>query len=115
MDSHFSGVQRLLKNGQKPDSFVSHFEQHFKSTTSRMYLCKHMTFKVVKQLNTVEEMIPFAKPDYNICMEDRLMIIKKIRDKRVTLMKINPEIYRACRHKNNFHLFPPSTDDPVNR
>ena len=33
IDDYFSGIQRLLKNGQKSDSFTDHFEQHFKSTT----------------------------------------------------------------------------------
>ena len=35
------------------------------------------------------------KPNWNLCMEGCLAIIKNLRDKRVTLMKINPEIYRA--------------------
>ena len=33
MDDHFSGVQRLLKNGQKSDSFAVHYRQQFKYTT----------------------------------------------------------------------------------
>ena len=51
MDGHFSDLLRLLKNGQKSDSFASHFEKHYNSTTSRTYLRKYMMFKVVKQLN----------------------------------------------------------------
>ena len=35
MDGHFSNLQRLLKNGQKSDSFVANFVQHFNNTTSR--------------------------------------------------------------------------------
>ena len=35
MGAHFSNLQRLLKNGQKSDSFVAHFGQHFNNTTSR--------------------------------------------------------------------------------
>ena len=35
MNGHFSNQQRLLKNGQKPDSFAAHFVQRFNSTTSR--------------------------------------------------------------------------------
>ena len=34
MDVHFSDLQRLLKNGQKSDSFAAHFVQHFHSTTA---------------------------------------------------------------------------------
>ena len=47
MDGHFSDLQRLLKNGQKSDSFAAHFVQHFNSTTSRTELHKCMTFKVI--------------------------------------------------------------------
>ena len=30
MDGRFYDLQRLLKNGQKSDSFAAHFVQHFK-------------------------------------------------------------------------------------
>ena len=39
---------RFLKDRQKSDSFATRFEQQFNATTSRTYLCKYMTFKVVK-------------------------------------------------------------------
>ena len=38
MDGHFSDLLRLLKNGQKSNSFTAHFEQHLKSATSRTEL-----------------------------------------------------------------------------
>ena len=37
-DGHFSDFQRLLKYGQKSDSFAAHFRQHFKCTMSCMDL-----------------------------------------------------------------------------
>ena len=77
MNGHFSDLLRLLKNGQKSDSFAAHFEQHFNTTTSRTDLRKYMTFKVVKQLNTIGAMKTFAKPNCNLCMEERLTILKK--------------------------------------
>ena len=77
MDGHFSDLLRLLKNGQKSDSFVAHFEQHFNTTTSRTDLRKHMTFKVVKQLSPIGAMKTFTKPKCNLCMEERLTILKK--------------------------------------
>ena len=69
MDSHFSNHLRLLKNGQKSDSFAAHFEHHFNSDTSCTYLGKYMTFKVVKQLNPIGAMKTFTKPNCNLCME----------------------------------------------
>ena len=76
MDGNFSNLQRLLKNGQKPDSFSAHFVQHFNITTSRTDLRKYMTLKVAKQLNTIGAMKTFTKPNCNICMQERLMILK---------------------------------------
>ena len=56
MNGHFSDVWHILKNGQKSDSFDSHYGQHRKYTMSHTDLCKCTTFKVVKQLNLIEEM-----------------------------------------------------------
>ena len=52
-----------------------------------------MTFKVVKQLNPIGAMKKFTKPNYNLCMEEHLTILKKLRDKRVTIMNKNLDIY----------------------
>ena len=104
-NGHFSNLLRLLKNGHKPDSFAAHSEHNFNTTTSSTYLRKYMTFKVVKQLNPIGAMKTFTKPNCSLCMEERLSILKKLRDKRVTIMNKNSEIYGACRHKNCFHGF----------
>ena len=72
-----------------------------------------MTFKVVKEQNPIDAMKTFTKPNCNLCMEERLKILKKIRDKRVTVMNKNLKIYGACRHKINFYRFCLSTDDPI--
>ena len=81
MDGHFSDLQRLLENRQKSDSFVAHFVQHFNSTTSHTELRKYMTFKVIKQLNQIGAMKTFTKPNCSLCMQERLTILKMIRDK----------------------------------
>ena len=46
-------------------------------------------------------------------MKECLTIPKKLRDKRVTIMKNNSEIYGACRHKTTFHQFCISINYPV--
>ena len=80
---------------------------------SRTYLRKYTAFKAVNQLNPIGAMKKITKSNYNLCIEERLTIIKNLRDKRVTIMKKNSEIYGACRHKTTFHPFFLSTDDPV--
>ena len=88
-------LQRLLKNGQKSDSFAADFVQHFNSTTSSTKVRKCMTFKVLKQLNPIGAMKTFTKINCNLCMQERLTILKMICDKRVTVMNKNSEIYWA--------------------
>ena len=113
MDGHFSNLQRLLKNGKKSDSFAAHFVQHFNDTTSCTDLRKCMRFKVINQLNPIGAMKTFTKPNCNLCMQERLTILKMLREKRVTVMNKNSEIHGACRHKTCFRIFCLSTDDPV--
>ena len=55
----------------------------------------------------------FTKLNCNLCMQERLTILKKLRDKRVTFMNKNSEIYGACPHKTAFHKFFLSSNDPV--
>ena len=113
MGGHFSDLQCLLKNGQKSDSFAAHFVQHFNNNTSRTDLRKYMTFKLVQQLNPIGAMKIFTKPNCNLCMDERIMILKKLRDKRIKIMSKISEIYGACRQKTTFHQFCLFTDDPV--
>ena len=101
------------KNGQKSDSFAAHFVHHFNNTTSRTDLRKCMTFKEINQLNPIGAMKIFTKPNCNLCMQERLTIMKELCEKRVTVMNTNLDIYGACRHKNTFHRFCLSTDDLV--
>ena len=72
-----------------------------------------MTFKLVKQINPIGAMKKFTKPNCNIFMQERLTILKNLRNKRVMVMNNNSEIYGAWRHKTTFHRFFLSTDDPV--
>ena len=48
MDDHFYDLQRLLKNGQKSDSFAAHFVHHFNNTTSRIDLRKFYDVQGIK-------------------------------------------------------------------
>ena len=111
IDSHFFDRLRLLKNGQKSDSLAAHLEQHFNSTKSRIDIRKCITYKIVKQINPIVTMKTFTKPKCNVCMKERLMILKQLRDKRVTFMNKKLVMYGACRHKTNFRQFFLSTDD----
>ena len=102
MEGNFSYLLHLLLNRKKLDSFADHFKQHYNATTSRTYLHMYMKFKVVKRLNPISTMEKISELNCNLCMEERLTILKKQRDKRVIIMKNNSEIYGDCQHKTNF-------------
>ena len=89
MDGHFTDPKFLLKNGQKSDSFAAHCVQHFNTTISRTDIRKYMTFKLVKQLNPIDAMKTFTKPKCNLCIQERLTILKNLREKRITVMNKN--------------------------
>ena len=80
---------------------------------SRTDLHKYMTFKLIKQINLIGAMKTFTKPNYNLFIKEGLTILKKIREKCVTIMNNISEIYGACRHKTTIYQFFLSTDDPV--
>ena len=105
MDGHFSNFLRLLKNGQKLDSFDAHFKQHINGTTSRTDLRKYITFKVVKQLNQIGTMKTWTKPNCNLCMYERLTILEKLRGKHVTIMNKNSDIYDVIFRSGTFTPF----------
>ena len=105
MDGHLSDFLCLLQNGQKSDLFAAHFEQHFNATKPHTYLSKYMTFKVLKQLNQIGTMKTFTKTNCNLFVEERLIILKNVCDKRVAVLNKNSEIYEAYRHKTTFRIF----------
>ena len=74
-----------------------------RKTTSHTDIRKYMTFKVVNELKAIGAMKIFKKPNFNLCMEELLTILKKLHDKCVTIMNRNLEIYGSCRHKTTFY------------
>ena len=70
----------------------AHFKQYFNTTKVCTYIHKHMTIKVVKELNPIVAMKTFTKPNCNLCMEECLAFLKMVHDKRVTVMNKHLEI-----------------------
>ena len=65
MDGHFSDLLCLLKNRQKSDSFAAYSEQQFNATMSRTDLYKYTMFNVVMQINLIDTIRTFMKPNCN--------------------------------------------------
>ena len=60
-------------------------------------------------------MISITKPNCNLCTEERLNILKKLSDKRVTPMKKSLDTYGARQPKNSVLQFFLRTYYPVNK
>ena len=87
MDSCFYDVQCILKKGQKSDSFSAHYYQHFKHNMLHNDLCKCMGLKVVNHINADGEMKSFIKPNFNLFLEEWLLVLKYLYDRNVTPMR----------------------------
>ena len=61
----------------------------------------------------IDAMKIFTKPNFKLCMEERLTILKNLCDKRVTVKNNNSEIYGACRQKTSFRQFFLIADDSI--
>ena len=61
-----------------------------------------MALNLVNQLNTIESMKQFSKPNYNLCMEERLTVLKNLRNKCVTLMnhRRSSDLHSVLPHRN---------------
>ena len=101
------------RTDKNQDSFAAHFVQHFNTTTSRTDLRKYMTFKVVNQLNPIGAMKKITKPNCNLCMEEHLTILKKLREKLVTVVNKNSDIYGPAARKRFCVYFFIITYDPI--
>ena len=60
-----------------------------------------MAFKEVKQIHPIGAMKIYTKPNCKLCMWECLTILKKLHDKRVTVMN-NNLIYMVTVVTNNF-------------
>ena len=89
LDGRFSDLQLFLKNRQKSDSFAADLVQQLNNTTSCKDLHKCMIFMEIKELNLIGAMKTFTKNICNLWMQERLTILKSLRNKYVTVMKKN--------------------------
>ena len=72
MYGHLYDLLRLLKNGQKYESFAAYFEQHFNTTTPHKDVHKYTTFKIIKQINPIGAKKIFTKTKFQPMYEGTL-------------------------------------------
>ena len=82
-----SPMSNVFSKMGKDQTHLLHLELHFKSTKSGTVLRKCMSFKLAKQINPFGAITLFTKPNNNLFIEERLTILKNLRDKCVTVKK----------------------------
>ena len=77
MDCHFSYVQLIIKNGKIQNHSLPIM---IKTLNVLLQLIIYVNLLHTKWLN-ISITLDKNKPNYNLCMDERLMILKRIHDK----------------------------------
>ena len=73
---------------------------------SLMDLRKFIMFNIVNHIYPFGEMEYYIKLNYNLCMEERLTILKNICEKNITLMNKIVDIRGLSAQNNSPYIFP---------
>ena len=95
---------------EKSDSFASHFAEHFKDfKDTKKVKTKHVRemveMEILWQGDAIGCMKSFGQLHCNLCMMERIEILKISRKEPEKLIKSKSEIYGACKHKTKFHKY----------
>jgi len=119
MQQHFNEVQKLVKLGEKSDSYAKHFATQFYDTNpSPTNQRGGITCSIIWQGNPISVVKTFAIKNCALCAKERLAILKQSRSNPQRLINSNNEICGACRHRPRFHRYvnqtTPSTHESTN-
>jgi len=106
-------VVKLVNRGEASDSFAAHFAKHFEDTNvdaTKGTVRKMVEAKMLWKGDPIQCMKSFGKNTCALCMQERLEILKRIREEPMKLINSNNELHGACRHKTRFHRFVLSED-----
>ena len=125
MNDHFAETRNQINKGLVSDSFAKHFASHFKTVSKNSQISSGDIRKITKvsilwQGNPISSMKTFGKINCNLCMMERMEILKAKKLDELNgehkLINSSKELYGACRHKTKFHRYrsfkkPISTDE----
>ena len=114
MNGHFAETRNQINKGLVWDSFAKHFASHFKTVSKNSQVSSRDIREITRvnilwQGNPISSMKTFGKINCNLCMMERLEIIKAMREDKLKdekmLINSSNEFYGACRHKTKFHRY----------
>ena len=105
-----------MNKGVISDSFAKHFSKHFRNDgankndqISSKDVREITRVSILWQGNPISSMKTFGRVNCNLCMMERLEIIKAERIDRLKgegkLINSSNEFYGACRHRTKFHRY----------
>ena len=113
ISQHIQDTCRLVNKGEASDTFADHFAKHCSSTIKGNLRPKHvremLSLKILWEGNPIHCMKSFNTHGCNLCMKERLEILKAKRLDKLNgeniLIKESKDFYGACRHKTKFHRY----------
>ena len=105
-----------MNKGVISDSFAKHFSKHFRNDKpdkndqiSSKDVREITRVSILWQGNPISSMKTFGRVNCNLCMMERLEILKAERIDRLKgegkLINSSNEFYGACRHRTKFHRY----------
>ena len=116
MNVHYAETRNLVNKGEVSDSFARHFKSHFgrdesgkNDQISSRDVREITKVSILWQGSPISSMKTFGKLNCNLCMMERLEIIKAARNDKLNdegkLINSSNEFYGACRHRTKFHRY----------
>ena len=110
LQQHVQDVRRLVKLGEKSDSFAEHFASLIPGDPAekkKKKIAEEVKFevKILWKGNPISCVKTFGTKKCKLCSKERIEILKATRKDQKSIINKNNEIYGACRHKPRFHKF----------
>ena len=107
MGQHFLNTKRLVQTGKALDLFASHYTTHFKlgSKIKRMNVRRICRTRILWHGNPISCCKSFGKSCCQLCMRERMEILRRHNKEPDKIINSCGEIYGACRHKPKFHRY----------
>ena len=108
MTQHFNKTKDAVNKGLSADSFAKHFANQDTregegATVKQVRDCT--TVEILWKGNAISCSKSFSKLNCNLCMKERLEILKAMKQQPKKLINSCNELYGACRHRPVFHRY----------
>ena len=106
-NQHFNETVNAANKGLSSDTFAKHFAKQAtnEGKTTVKHIRDNTSFEILWQGNPLSSSKSFGKLNCNLCMKERLEILKAMKQQPKRLINSSNELYGACRHRPVFHRY----------